>query len=145
MSSTDNYEAFSGYQRERENLLNTGIQIYEFKPDAAVRMKIMTGALQKEMNYTPIFGLHAKSIVIDSEIAVIGTFNLDPRSANLNTECVAVIYDSKIATNLFHAMEEDMKPENAWHTTLAYNPDSEVGRMKRFKIWLRGVVPKSIL
>ncbi len=145
ISSTDNYEAFSGYQRERETLLNTGIQIYEFKPDAVVRMKIMTGALQQEMNYTPIFGLHAKSIVIDSEIAVIGTFNLDPRSANLNTECVAVIYDSKIATNLFHAMEEDIKPENAWHTTLAYNPDSEVGRMKRFKIWLRGVVPKSIL
>lgn len=145
MSSTDNYEAFSGYQRERENLLNTGIQIYEFKPDAAVRMKIMSGALQQEINYAPIFGLHAKSIAIDSEIAVIGTFNLDPRSANLNTECVAVIYDSKIATNLFHAMEEDMKPENAWHTTLAYNPDSEVGRMKRFKIWLRGVVPKSIL
>lgn len=145
MSSTDNYEAFSGYLRERENLLNTGIQIYEFKPDAAIRMKIMTGALQKEINYTPIFGLHAKSIVIDSEIAIIGTFNLDPRSANLNTECAAVIYDSKIATNLFHAMEEDMKPENAWHTTLAYNPDSEAGRMKRFKVWLRGVVPKSIL
>jgi phosphatidylserine/phosphatidylglycerophosphate/cardiolipin synthase-like enzyme len=145
MSSTDNYEAFSGYQREREALLNTGIDIYEFKPDAAVRFKIMTGALQKEINYTPTFGLHAKSIMIDKEIAVIGTFNLDPRSANLNTECVAVIYDSIIATKLFQAMEEDMKPENAWHTTLAYNPDSEVGRMKRFKIWLRGVVPKSIL
>ena len=37
----------------------------------------MTGALQKKMNYTPTFGLHAKSMVIDNEIAVIGTFNLD--------------------------------------------------------------------
>ncbi|HEV8515595.1 MAG TPA: phospholipase D-like domain-containing protein, partial [Cyclobacteriaceae bacterium] len=36
LSSTDNLEAFSGYQREREKLLNIGVNIYEFKPDAAV-------------------------------------------------------------------------------------------------------------
>lgn len=145
LSSTDNLEAFNGYQREREALLKTGINIYEFKPDAAIRYKIMTGALQKEINFTPIFGLHAKSMVIDEEIAVIGTFNLDPRSANLNTECVAVIYDSTIGSKLHQAMEEDMKPENAWHTTTSFNPDAEAGRVKRFKTWLRGVVPKSIL
>ncbi len=145
LSSTDNLEAFNGYQRERETLLNIGIHIYEFKPDAAIRFKIMTGALQKKINFTPIFGLHAKSIVIDKDIAVIGTFNLDPRSANLNTECVAVIYDPTIAGNLFNAMEEDMKPENAWSTTLANNPDKEAGWVKRTKVWFRGVVPKSIL
>ena len=145
LSSTDNLEAFSGYQRERETLLGIGINIYEFKPDAAIRFKIMTGALQKEMNFTPIFGLHAKSMVIDQEIAVIGTFNLDPRSANLNTECIAVIYDSKIAGNLYNAMQEDIKPENAWNTTLTYNPDKEAGWLKRTKVWFRGVVPKSIL
>jgi phosphatidylserine/phosphatidylglycerophosphate/cardiolipin synthase-like enzyme len=105
----------------------------------------MTGALQKEIDYTPIFGLHAKSIVIDKEIAVIGTFNLDPRSANLNTECVAIVYDSTIAGNLSNAMEEDMKPENAWHTTLLFNPDDEAGWLKNTKVWFRGIVPKSIL
>lgn len=145
MTSTDNLEAFSGYQRDREELLTLGVDIYEFKPDAAIRFKIMTGALQKEMDYTPIFGLHAKSMVIDKEVAVIGTFNLDPRSANLNTECIAVIYDSIVADNLFDAMVEDMKPENAWHTTRAFNPDGEAGWWKQFSIWLRGVVPKSIL
>ncbi|MEP2671542.1 MAG: phospholipase D family protein [Cyclobacteriaceae bacterium] len=145
MTSTDNLEAFSGYKRDREKLLETGIDIYEFKPDAAVRFKVMTGALQKEIDYTPIFGLHAKSMVVDESIAVIGTFNLDPRSANLNTECIAVIYDSVIAGNLYTAMLEDIKPENAWHTTLQFNPDGEAGWWKRFGIWLRGVVPKSIL
>jgi phosphatidylserine/phosphatidylglycerophosphate/cardiolipin synthase-like enzyme len=145
LSSTDNLEAFSGYQRERETLLNLGVNIYEFKPDAAIRYKVMTGALQKEVDYSPIFGLHAKSMVIDKEIAVIGTFNLDPRSANLNTECVAVIYDAGIAGALFDAMNEDMKSENAWNTTLFFNPDKEAGWRKEFKVWLRGVVPKSIL
>ncbi len=145
LSSTDNLEAFSGYIREREKLLNIGVKIYEFKPDAAIRFEIMTGALQKEMNFTPVFGLHAKSIAIDEEIAVIGTFNLDPRSANLNTECITVIRNRKIAENLFHAMEVDLRPENAWETTLTFNPDSEAGRLKRFKVWMRGVVPKSVL
>lgn len=145
MASTDNLEAFSGYQRDREKLLKSGIDIFEFKPDAAIRFKVMTGALQKEINYTPVFGLHAKSMVIDEKIAVIGTFNLDPRSANLNTECVAAIHDTKIADRLFNAMVEDMKPENAWHTTLEYNPDDEAGWWKNVKIWWRGIVPKSIL
>jgi len=105
----------------------------------------MTGALQKKMNYTPVFGLHAKSMAIDDEIAVIGTFNLDPRSANLNTECIAVVYDSKIATSLSEAMNNDMKPENAWETTTSFNPDEEAGWSKRLKVWFRGIVPKSVL
>ncbi len=49
----------------------------------------MTGDLQVTLDYAPIFGLHAKSMVVDKNITVIGTFNLDPRSANLNTECIA--------------------------------------------------------
>lgn len=145
LSSTDNLEAFNGYQRERETLLTLGVKIHEFKPDAAIRYEIMTGALQKEINYVPVFGLHAKSMVVDKKIAVIGTFNLDPRSANLNTECITVVSDSKVAGDLFHAMEVDLRPENAWETTLTFNPDAEAGRLKRFKAWMRGVVPKSIL
>ena len=145
LSSTDNLEAFSGYQREREILLDIGVDIYEFKPDAAVRYKVMTGALQKEKNYSPKFGLHAKSMAIDKEIAVIGTFNLDPRSANLNTECIAIIYDLTIAGNLFNTMVEELKPENAWKTTLSFNPDSGAGKAKQFQLWLRGIVPKSIM
>jgi phosphatidylserine/phosphatidylglycerophosphate/cardiolipin synthase-like enzyme len=145
LSSTDNLEAFSGYQRDREKLLNIGIHIYEFKPDATVRLKLMTGAFQKKVNFTPQFGLHAKSVVIDEKIAVIGTFNLDPRSANLNTECVTVIRNKKIASDLFHAMKEDRRPENAWKVSLTENPDSEAGWTKRIKVWFRGIVPKKVL
>jgi phosphatidylserine/phosphatidylglycerophosphate/cardiolipin synthase-like enzyme len=105
----------------------------------------MTGALQKKMNFTPVFGLHAKSMVIDQKISVIGTFNLDPRSANLNTECIAVIYDDSVARRLHQSMDEDRKLENAWHTTFDFNPDGEAGWVKRSKVWLRAVVPKSIL
>jgi len=145
LASTDNLEAFSGYQRDRKALLETGVEIYEFRPDAKERYEIMTGDLQEKMKFTPIFGLHAKSMVIDGKIAVIGTFNLDPRSANLNTECVTIIYSPKIAAGVLEGMNIEFKPENAWHATMDYNPDSEAGVKKELKTWTRKVVPKGIL
>ncbi|MBC8090256.1 MAG: phospholipase D family protein [Phycisphaerae bacterium] len=145
LASTDNLEAFSGYQRERNALLAIGVEIYEFKPDAAVRRQVMTGALQTTIDYAPTFGLHAKSMVVDDNVAVIGTFNLDPRSANLNTECIVVARDARVAGDLARAMDADMRPENAWHTTAEFNPDGSVGIGKRIKVWFRRVVPKAVL
>ncbi len=145
LASTDNVEAFSGYKSDREELLATGVEIYEFKPDAAVRFEIMTGEVQDSLEQKPIFGLHAKSMVIDGEIAVIGTFNLDPRSANLNTECIAIIPSTQVAQSVAHGMEIEFQPENSWHTTLEFNPDGEVSRGKRFKTWTRKILPKDIL
>lgn len=145
LASTDNVEAFSGYQSNRKTLLKAGIKIYEFRPDAAERFKIMTGALQEKLNFQPTFGLHAKSMVVDGNITVIGTFNLDPRSANLNTECVTVIYSKIIAGKVLKTMEEEYKPENSWQTTLESNPDSKVSSMKRAKTWSRKILPKNVL
>lgn len=145
LASTDNLEAFSGYQRDRNELLATGVRIFEFRPDAAIRYKLITGALQKKINYAPIFGLHAKSMVIDGKITVIGTFNLDPRSANLNSECVTVVYSENISREVLKGMEEELKPENAWETTLKFNPDAEAGLRKRGKLLPMKLIPKEIL
>jgi putative cardiolipin synthase len=145
LASTDNLEAFSGYQRDREELLATGVHIYEFKPDAAVRKKLLTGALNKDSLHYPIFGLHAKTMLIDDKISVIGTFNFDPRSVNLNTECLTIITSDAVAKELKLNLLEDIKPENAWETTLTTNPDSVCTFMKRVKAKSRRVVPKSIL
>lgn len=145
LASTDNLEAFAAYQKSRKKLLTNGIRIYECKPDAQERYNIMTGSLQSTLNYTPIFGLHAKSMLIDGKITVIGTFNLDPRSANLNTECVAVIHSEKITSGVLKGMEIEFKPENAWETTLQFNPDFKAGKMKQMKTKMRRVIPKEIL
>jgi cardiolipin synthase C len=82
---------------------------------------------------------------VDGKVAVIGTFNLDPRSANLNTECLAIIRSKKIAEGVLSGMEEEFKPENSWETTLQHNPDLEVGMKKSIKTWTRKVIPRSIL
>lgn len=144
--STDNIIAFSGYKKDRQTLLDIGVNIYEYRPDAAIRYEMMNSSpLQRKMNFTPIFGLHAKTMVVDSKIAVIGTFNLDPRSANLNTECIVIIRNDEFATQLYDIMKTEILPENAWHVTSDFNPDNKASILKRFKIWTRGIVPEAVL
>lgn len=145
LASNDNLDAFSGYQRGRKALLETGVRIFEFKPDAQIRQKVMSQEMLKKLTKAPIFGLHAKSMVIDDQITVIGTFNLDPRSANLNTESVVIIPSTAVANKVKAAMLVEMQPENAWETTLNWNPDQEVDLSKRLKVKTRIIVPKSIL
>lgn len=145
LASTDNLEAFNGYQRNRQRLLDAGVHLYEYKPDAAIRKNLMTGDLQKKLDFVPIFGLHAKSMVVDNSISVVGTFNLDPRSANLNTECITILTSKKINTKMKEIMKEELQSQNAWHVTQEHNPDSKAGRWKRLKAWTKGIVPVSIL
>ena len=145
LASTDNLEAFAGYQKDRKKLLETGVRIFEFKPDAAIRKELMTGRLHQRLDHMPIFGLHAKTMVIDGKTTVIGTFNLDPRSANLNTECIVVLHSEKVSEGVMNGMEIELQKENAWETTLDFNPDAMVSRKKRIKTWTRKIVPKGVL
>ncbi|KAB7769811.1 phospholipase D family protein [Xanthomonas maliensis] len=59
-------------------------------------------------------GLHAKSLVVDRRIGVIGTHNFDPRSENYNTEAAVVIDDVAFAQALAASIERDIEPGNAW-------------------------------
>ncbi|MDH3622145.1 MAG: phospholipase D-like domain-containing protein, partial [Gammaproteobacteria bacterium] len=89
----------------------------------------------------PIFAIHAKSMVIDDRIVFIGTFNLDPRSANLNTE-VGMLADSlELAKQLTASIEHDIDPSNSWQTTLEFNPDSAVGQLKRLRVLINRALP----
>ncbi|GAA3912190.1 phospholipase D family protein [Luteimonas lutimaris] len=66
------------------------------------------------------FGLHAKSMVVDEHIGVVGTHNFDPRGDNYNTESAVVIDDPAFARALADSIRRDMAPENAW--TIARRP-----------------------
>jgi putative cardiolipin synthase len=59
-------------------------------------------------------GLHSKSLVIDGDLAVVGSHNFDPRSDRLNTESLVVVHDRDFAQELRGILLEDMAPENAW-------------------------------
>jgi phosphatidylserine/phosphatidylglycerophosphate/cardiolipin synthase-like enzyme len=58
--------------------------------------------------------LHAKSLVVDSRIAVIGTHNFDPRGDRYNTESAVVIADPAFAQALEASIRRDVAPANSW-------------------------------
>ncbi|MCA0392619.1 MAG: phospholipase D family protein [Proteobacteria bacterium] len=60
------------------------------------------------------FGLHAKSLVVDERIGVVGTHNFDPRGDDYNTESAVVIDDPAFARALAGSIRRDIAPQNAW-------------------------------
>ena len=139
LASTDNLQAYSGYQKQKQRLLDLGISLYEFKPNPGIHRHLIDRHEQLGKT-SPIFALHAKSLVIDNRITYIGTFNFDPRSANLNTEVGVVIDDSKIAHQVAQVIRRDMQPENSWDAAVGIDQQG-VGFLKRLKVDLWSLLP----
>lgn len=68
-----------------DDLARAGVAIYEYGPPM----------------------LHAKTLVVDHQVAVIGTANMDNRSFRLNFEIMAAVYDPDTANRLAALFEED--------------------------------------
>lgn len=90
-------------------------------------------------------GLHAKSVVVDERIGVIGTHNFDPRGDTYNTESAVVIDDPVFARALAASIRRDMRPDNAWVIAPRDKPpvfsglEYSIGRMSErlpvFDLW----------
>ena len=124
--STDNIMAYSANYKWRSLYIeDLGFQIHEYKPLPADLLSIFPAypkmkALAAQKPHAngepeqPFLCIHAKSFVMDDRVAYIGTYNLDPRSANLNTEVGLLIWDEKVAALLKADILNDTKPGNSW-------------------------------
>lgn len=56
--------------------------------------------------------VHAKTLVVDKKIAVVGTANMDVRSFDLNFEVNAIVYDDELASSLANVFYSDIKDAN---------------------------------
>jgi phosphatidylserine/phosphatidylglycerophosphate/cardiolipin synthase-like enzyme len=123
-ASTDNILAYSANYRLRGIYVrDLALEVHEFKPrpdslreifpdyDAMARL---AAGENPGRNSTPFLCIHAKSLVVDERVSFVGSYNLDPRSENLNTEIGLVIEDEGFARELRAAIEADMQPENSW-------------------------------
>ena len=81
----DNFVASSDYLRNKDKILNTGIPLFEYD-----------GGISN----------HAKSILIDDDLSVIGSYNLDLRSSYLDTELMLVVESRELNQELGGYMEE---------------------------------------
>lgn len=101
LASTDEPWVHLAYARYREALLAKGIQLFELSQHRVrgnVRMFLFGASLGR---------LHAKSVVIDERWAFVGSMNLDPRSATLNTEFGALIDSPELARQVKALIEID--------------------------------------
>lgn len=68
-------------------LLAAGVRIFEYEPAV----------------------LHAKTLVADDCVSVVGSSNLDFRSFYFNAECNILVLDGGVAQAMVHAFQEDVK------------------------------------
>jgi putative cardiolipin synthase len=92
-----------------------GVQIYEFSPELIQR----TGGFGFKAPSRA--RLHAKVAVIDDRLLVVGSVNLDPRSAIANTENSVVIDSPPLVAELLRLNES--KAQHAMMYRLRLQPD----------------------
>ena len=73
---------------------DAGVEIYEWQGRAVGEPKQTQGLL------------HAKFAVVDGEVALVGSFNLDPRSEHLNSESALVFENPALADQLARTFRE---------------------------------------
>jgi putative cardiolipin synthase len=101
LASTDEPVVHVGYSRYRHELLGMGIDLYELSSQ-----RLMSN--ERPFLFGKSLGrLHAKLVVIDKRKVFIGSMNLDPRSASINTELGAVIDSPALARELLRVIDID--------------------------------------
>jgi putative cardiolipin synthase len=128
----------------REALLKAGVELYEFKPNP-----------QQEQSENHSVGsskasLHAKTFAVDERYMFVGSFNLDPRSMDLNTE-MGVLFDSPLLAEEVssefdgsvleraYRVEFDENGDLIWRTyengeQVTFEHEPEVGFFRRFSV-----------
>jgi len=114
LAANDVTPVHAGYAKYRRRLLKAGVALFEFRREAEGRRGRMALA-------GPPSGasLHAKVAVFDRKVTWVGSFNLDPRSAELNSELAIVIHSERLAAQAAAMIERDLEPDRAWALELA--------------------------
>lgn len=94
LAANNMFMVHGGYAPVRKPLLQAGIKIYEVRADSKV-----LGSEYIDTSHA-VTTLHTKVFVVDENEAFIGSFNFDPRSIKLNTECGVIIRDTTIASDV---------------------------------------------
>ncbi len=129
LAATDSWVTYSAFQREKRHLVYYDhLHLFEAMPrprdiDSFWSMDPTAVALRARQGEGKAYiCLHSKSMVLDRKVALIGSFNMDPRSANINTEVMLELDDPAIASRLARSILRDMSPQNAWVTAKRSSP-----------------------
>lgn len=147
LASNDVFAVHGWYSKYREELLASGIDLWEVKASAKLKSKwSLTGSSRAS--------LHAKAMLVDNKTLFVGSMNWDPRSAKLNTEMAFVIEQPEYAQSFLATLPEILN-NNAYHVTLRegdivwtdkktgqeYDSEPEAGMWRKMGSWFSGILP----
>lgn len=111
LASNDVIAAHAGHAKYRKALLESGAEIYEVRADSGeIKQKVAISESRA--------ALHTKAVAFDHDAIFVGSFNLDPRSANINTEAGLYVESPELAAELIAFMDEGVSPENSYRVEL---------------------------
>jgi len=120
LASNDAPVAHAGYRRYRERLLALGVELYEMRADTGTAGLAPGGGRERgsasgvglgsaaggSKSGTSRASLHSKAILLDRELAVIGSMNLDLRSQRKNSEVAVLIRSAPLAQSAARLIEQ---------------------------------------
>jgi len=115
LASNDVVAAHAGHAKRRDQLIESGAELYEYRPDSRISKTLSYPGKSKAALHT------TKAIVFDRESVFIGSFNLDPRSGSINTEAGLYVESPELARQVIEYMDEGVRPENAYRVLLDEN------------------------
>jgi putative cardiolipin synthase len=105
LAANNQITVHGGYAPSRKPLLKSGIQIYEVRRDADVPGAELIAASGAKAT------LHTKAFLVDRKKVFIGSFNFDPRSANLNTESGVIIQSQQMGSMFGDRVDAGLKTQ----------------------------------
>ncbi len=140
LASNDAPAAHAGYARYRHNLLAMGVEIHELRSENSGEVNALGSSGSSGSFSSGPSGaasssrasLHAKALIIDGRLIVVGSMNLDLRSQLQNTEVALVIRSSSLSREAVRQFEATLR-NDAYRVELAGDkliwrapPDSQV-------------------
>jgi putative cardiolipin synthase len=152
LASTDVSAVHAGYAPYRKPLLEGGIALHEVRPDPDEQIMSKRGRRGSTRS-----SLHAKAILFDRRWIYVGSFNLDPRSLELNTEMGLLSDCPELARSraqefirdldrLTYRVALDADGNLAWHAVdgqdeTVHTSEPEVGFWRQLGVRLMGLLP----
>lgn len=117
LASNDAPAAHAGYARYRRDLLNMGVEIHELRSENSGEVNALGSSGSSGSSGSGTSGaasssrasLHAKALVIDGRLIVVGSMNLDLRSQLQNTEVALVIRSSALSREAVRQFEATLR------------------------------------
>jgi cardiolipin synthase C len=115
MESNNHTMVHSHYKKYRKRLLDAGVELYELKGEPSGELRALCDTPPFKSKF---ISHHTKGFVLDERWVLLGSFNIDPRSININTEHMVIIDCPALAKKLLVDFDFMISPSNSYHVIL---------------------------